>query len=241
MDRHIQRLLNRISLAFAVAGTLALFHVFFSTSVSCSYSGHNLHHHDTLTQTIAHSPFPRSSCDAASRPTLPPDRRFSRIQSSRSWRRGVAALSSLFLRLRTAHLLSNSSRILCVSSGAGHEVAALRESGVMDVTGVDLIDFPPLVSRADPHNLPFFDNVFDLGFSRGLSGALFPARFVGELERTVRNGGAVALVVERCGSEEEVASVKGLFRKSSLVEVSNITLSDSQMTLIVMRVNEMPP
>lgn len=83
--------------------------------------------------------------------------------------------------------------------------------------------------------------MFDLGFSRGLSGALFPVRFVGELERTVRKGGAVALVVERCGSEEEVASVKGLFRKSSLVEVSNITLSDSQMTLIVMRVNGLSP
>ncbi|KAJ0983441.1 hypothetical protein J5N97_011696 [Dioscorea zingiberensis] len=186
-------------------------------------------------------PIPRSSCDASLRPALSPARRFSRIQSSRSWRNRVAALSSLFLRLRTAHLLSNSSRILCVFSGAGHEVAALRQSGVIDVTGVDLIDFPPLVSRADPHNLPFFDNVFDLGFSSGLAGALFPARFVGELERTVRKGGAVALVVERCGSEDEVASVKGLFRKSNLVEVSNVTLSGSEMTLIVMRVNGVPP
>ncbi|KAJ0983386.1 hypothetical protein J5N97_011641 [Dioscorea zingiberensis] len=241
MDKHMQRLLNRISLVFAVAGTLALFHVFFSTSVSCSYPRHHPRLHDTLTLTLAHTPFPRSSCDAASRPALPPEHRFSRIQSSRSWRNRVAALSSLFLRLRTAHLLSNSSRILCVFSGAGHEVAALRQSGVIDVTGVDLIDFPPLVSRADPHNLPFFDNVFDLGFSSGLAGALFPARFVGELERTVRKGGAVALVVERCGSEDEVASVKGLFRKSNLVEVSNVTLSGSEMTLIVMRVNGVPP
>lgn len=77
---------------------------------------------------------------------------------------------------------------------------ALHVAGVGDVTGVDLVDFPPLVRRADPHNLPFFDDAFDLVLSddpAALTGALFPSRFAAAVERTVRPGGAIALAVDR--------------------------------------------
>ncbi|KAK8937074.1 hypothetical protein KSP39_PZI012747 [Platanthera zijinensis] len=87
------------------------------------------------------------------------------------------------------------SLLFCVSVGDGYEVVALQDSSVVDVTGVEVIDFPPLVKRADLHNLPFFDEVFDLGFSTGFDAALFPKRFVEEIERTVRRGGVTALAV----------------------------------------------
>ncbi|KAK8948468.1 hypothetical protein KSP39_PZI005006 [Platanthera zijinensis] len=77
----------------------------------------------------------------------------------------------------------------------GYEVVALQDSGVVDVTRVEVIDFPPLVKRADLHNLPFFDEVFDLGFNTGFDAALFPKRFVEEIERTVRRGSVTALAV----------------------------------------------
>jgi SAM-dependent methyltransferase len=137
--------------------------------------------------------------------------------------------------MRSLDLLSNSSHVLCVSAGAGHAVEALQDSGVIDVTGVDLIDYPPLVKRADPHNLPFFDDVFDLGFSDGLAGALYPIRFVTELERTVRRGGAVVLVVAR--KEAKVEEVVGLFKKSNLLEVRSVNLDGSDMNLIIMKNN----
>lgn len=112
---------------------------------------------------------------------------------------------------------------------------ALQNSGVTDVTGVDLIDYPPVVKRADPHNLPFFDDVFDLGFSDGLTGALYPVRFASELERTVRRGGAVVLVV--AGTVAKVEEVAGLFKRSNLLEVRSVNLDGSKMNLIIMKNN----
>lgn len=107
--------------------------------------------------------------------------------------------------------------------------------GVEDVTGVEVVESPPLVSRADPHNLPFFDGIFDLGFGAYLDLALFPARYVGQIERTVRRGGICVVTVEECGAEEVAAIVK-LFRKSRLVDAGNVVLAGERRTRIVMSV-----
>ncbi|XP_016459439.2 uncharacterized protein LOC107782998 [Nicotiana tabacum] len=107
--------------------------------------------------------------------------------------------------------------------------------GFRDVTGVELVDSPPLVSRADPHNLPFFDNAFDLGFSSYLDRALFPDRYVREMERAVRVGGACVVAVEECGGEE-VEEVVKLFRKCKVLGVRNVTMGGEKRTRIVMRV-----
>ncbi|XWS15266.1 hypothetical protein CRYUN_Cryun35bG0080600 [Craigia yunnanensis] len=77
----------------------------------------------------------------------------------------------------------------CVSAGAGHEVMALSKMGLEDVTGVELIESWPLVSRADPLDLPFFDGAFDVAFTGHLEEALYPTRYAGEMERTLRKGG----------------------------------------------------
>nr|CAD1832660.1 unnamed protein product [Ananas comosus var. bracteatus] len=200
----------------------------------------------SLERSKALTPFPRSSCDAASRSFVPLEKRSAKLRSSAAWRRHAASLSAaVFSPLRALRLLSNSSRVLCVSAGAGQSVAALRDSGVADVTGVDLLDFPPLVSRADPHNLPFFDGVFDLAFTPGLAGALFPTRFAAEMERTVRQGGAIVLALEWWPSslsppslsEALTEGIWALFRRSSILEVRNVTLVGSETTLIIMRNN----
>ncbi|CAA7409046.1 unnamed protein product [Spirodela intermedia] len=233
MEGHVQELLNRITLISAAVATICLFYVFSASSSSCRQL--DSRHHEALAMTVARSPFPRSSCEAASRRPLPPEKRWKKLQSTREWRRRVDAFGALFRSVRGLGLLGNASRVLCVSAGAGHEVAALRESGVADVTGIDIVDVPPLVRRSDPHNLPFFDGVFDLGFSAGLDGALFPARFVAELERTVRKGGAIVLAFRRCSSEAEVDEVRGLFKRSALIHLSNATLVGSESTIITMR------
>lgn len=112
---------------------------------------------------------------------------------------------------------------------------ALNNMGVSDVTGVELVDSLPLVRKADPNNLPFFDGVFDLAFSARLVEALFPLRFAGEMERTVRRGGVCVIVVEECGNEE-VSDIVGLFRKSKFVGAKNVTLIGMKMTRIIMSV-----
>ena len=111
---------------------------------------------------------------------------------------------------------------------------SLKEIGIHEVTGVELVDSPPLVSRSDPHNLPFFDGVFNLGFSAHLDLALFPSRYVRELERTVRVGGTCVVCVEECGNGE-VKEVMKLFTKSEFSESRNVTLMGSKVTMIITR------
>ncbi|KAL3574542.1 hypothetical protein D5086_025155 [Populus alba] len=111
---------------------------------------------------------------------------------------------------------------------------ALNNMGVSDVTGVEIVDSLSLVKRADPNNLPFFDGVFDLAFSAHLEEALFPLRIVGEMERTVRNGGVCVVAVKECGGEE-VDAIARLFRKSMFVGAENVTLIGMRMTRIIMR------
>lgn len=110
---------------------------------------------------------------------------------------------------------------------------AMNELGVGDVTGVELVGSPPLVSRADPHNLPFFDGIFDVGLGVYLDRALFPDRYVGEIERTVRRGGFCVVAVEECGPRE-VEKVLRLFKKSRFVRAKNVTLAGEFRTGIIM-------
>lgn len=195
MDWHVRRLLNRVSIALAAVATAALLHLFRHHSSSSCFSGSPAY------SSLSLAPFPRTSCDAASRRVVDPDLRLAKLRSSPRWRRHNAALSaSVLTSLVSLRILGGSSRVLCLAAGAGQAVDALHVAGVGDVTGVDLVDFPPLVRRADPHNLPFFDDAFDLVLSddpAALTGALFPSRFAAEIERAVRPGGAIALAVDR--------------------------------------------
>ncbi|TYJ95942.1 Methyltransferase type 11 [Cucumis melo var. makuwa] len=146
-----------------------------------------------------HHKFPKSCCDSTPRELVSIDK-------------------------KNKCLLHNHTKVICVSTGAGHEVMALSHMGVHDVTGVELIDSPPLVSRADPHNLPFFDHVFDLAFTAHLAEALFPSRFVSEMERDVRPNGVCVIVVKECG-DYKVKEIVGLFMKSRFVNSINVTLT----------------
>lgn len=109
---------------------------------------------------------------------------------------------------------------------------ALNNLGVSDVTGVELIESLPLVTKADPHNLPFFNGSFDFAFSARFDEALFPLRFVSEMERTVN--GVCVIAVEECG-DVEVMEIAGLFRNSDFVKAFNVSLIGSRWTSIVMK------
>ncbi|KAF5807060.1 hypothetical protein HanRHA438_Chr05g0238351 [Helianthus annuus] len=79
---------------------------------------------------------------------------------------------------------------------------ALKQIGLGDVVAVELFDSPPL--------------------------ALFPARYVRELERVVRVGSVVVVCVEECG-ESGVREVLRLFGWSEVVWVGNLTIVGSKM------------
>ncbi|XXG50635.1 hypothetical protein AAC387_Pa02g4606 [Persea americana] len=225
MDRHIRVFLRRVSCIFLSIGTLTLFLLFAQPPSYC------------LRRAL--TPFPKSSCESnLRRLPLPP----SKLHTSRPWLARQRSYSTFFrssLLNRRPDLLSTSSKVLCVSAGAGHQILALYSLGVGEVTGVEIVDSPPLVQRADPHNLPFFDGIFDLAFSAHLQEAMFPDRYAREMERTVRKGGACVVVVDRMmgGREEEMMRrIRGMFRRSRFAGAWNVTLLGTEMTQIVMRV-----
>ncbi|KAK4347915.1 hypothetical protein RND71_034254 [Anisodus tanguticus] len=225
METHIQKFLNKLSFTSITIATLTLLLlVYLKTPLTCINPNPKPHHK-----------FPKSTCNITHRTHTTINKHNRRIWSTKAWTRTVHSFTLQFQSLQAQNLFSNNSRILIVSAGAGHSVMALNNMGVKYVSGVEVVESPPLVSRADPHNLPFFNKVFDFGLSPYLERALFPARYVGEMERTVRDGGACVVAVEACGGED-VEEVVKLFKKSKLLEVKNVTLGGERRTNIVMQV-----
>ncbi|CAA0831070.1 S-adenosyl-L-methionine-dependent methyltransferases superfamily protein [Striga hermonthica] len=115
--------------------------------------------------------------------------------TTRDWDRKVAVFSAFFDSLKRRSLLANASKSLCIGARVGQEVAALKRVGVSDSVGIDLVPYPPLVLKGDFHRQPFADGTFDFEFSNVFDHALYPRRFIGEIERTLRPGGICVLHV----------------------------------------------
>ncbi|GMI82984.1 hypothetical protein like AT2G16030 [Hibiscus trionum] len=228
MERNIQSSLNKVSfvsITIATLITVSLFLQIPKTGIPSTPS--------TTTQK-PRLRFPNSTCDSTPRRYLPLSKKNARLWSSKSWMTQVSSFTQFFTQLHQMGLLNKHSKVLCVSAGAGHEVMALSKMGLEGAIGVEVIESLPLVSRANPHNLPFFDGAFDVAFSGHLMEALYPMRYAGEMERTVRKGGLCVVVVDEC-DEEEVKEIVKLFRQSRLISSSNVTLNARRVTRIIMR------
>ncbi|KAG9454327.1 hypothetical protein H6P81_007231 [Aristolochia fimbriata] len=228
--RSLKSVFNRISLASITLATFIFFLLYNYPQRPCfSYLAAQL-------QSAPLPRYPKTSCEANRRDVLSPEKRSKKLFSSKDSKKRISALRDFFKPVSDLGLVGNSSRVLCVSAAAGHEVVAFLEMGVGDVTGVEVVDTPPIVSRADPHNLPYFDGIFDLAYTAHIAEAMFPDRFASEMERTVRPGGAIVLALEGSWSEREVKQFnEGLFEKSRIVEARNVTLTGSEVTMIILR------
>lgn len=153
-----------------------------------------------------------------------------RVWATRDWGRKVAVFSRFFIELRESGFLSNTSRALCIGARMGQEVDALRAIGVADSIGMDLVASEPLVIQGDFHSQPFQDHSFDFEFSNVFDHALYPDRFVREIERTLRPGGVCVLHValtrraDRYSANDlyAVEGVTALFMDSDLVRVRKV-------------------
>lgn len=107
---------------------------------------------------------------------------------------------------------------------------ALKRVGVSDSIGIDLVPFPPLVVQGDFHHQPFDDETFDFEFSNVFDHALYPYKFVAEIERTLKRGGICVLHVAVSRRSDKYSAndldsfepVVELFRKSELVYVRKV-------------------
>ncbi|KAJ0106537.1 hypothetical protein Patl1_18207 [Pistacia atlantica] len=150
----------------------------------------------------------------------------SSIWTTRDWDRKVRVFANFFQSLKQRNLLSNDSKALSIGARVGQEVAALKQVGVYDAVGIDLVPYPPLVVKGDFHAQPFENGTFDFEFSNVFDHALYPWKFVGEIERTLKAGGICVLHVaisRRADkySANDLYSLKPLielFKRSELVD-----------------------
>ncbi|KAM6589488.1 hypothetical protein CsatA_012093 [Cannabis sativa] len=140
------------------------------------------------------------------------------IWTTRDWERKIKVFSQFFDQLKRQNLLSNDSKALCIGARVGQEVEALRRIGVSDSVGIDLVPYPPLVVKGDFHNQPFRNGTFDFEFSNVFDHALFPEKFVAEIERTLRPGGVCALHVS-ISKRADKYSANDLYSSEPLVKL----------------------
>ncbi|OMO81511.1 Methyltransferase type 11 [Corchorus olitorius] len=153
-----------------------------------------------------------------------------KIWTTRDWDRKIQVFSKFFDELKRENLLSNSSKALSIGARVGQEVEALKRVGVSDSIGIDLVPCPPLVLQGDFHNQPFDNETFDFEFSNVFDHALYPHKFVSEVERTLKPNGVCVLHVALSRradkySANDLYSVKPLvklFQRSELVRVRKV-------------------
>ncbi|XP_068325701.1 uncharacterized protein [Pyrus communis] len=156
--------------------------------------------------------------------------RLRQLWTTRDWDRKIQVFSQVFQQMKRQNLLTDNCKALCIGARVGQEVEALKRVGVSDSVGIDLVPFPPLVVKGDFHNQPFGDDTFDFEFSNVFDHALYPRKFVSEIERTLRPGGVCVLHVAISRrtdkySANDLYSVKPLvamFRRSKLVHVKEV-------------------
>ncbi|OMP02926.1 Methyltransferase type 11 [Corchorus capsularis] len=153
-----------------------------------------------------------------------------KIWTTRDWDRKVRVFATFFHNLKQRNLLFNHSKALSIGARVGQEVAAMKLVGVSDSLGMDLVPYPPLVVKGDFHAQPFQNHTFDFEFSNVFDHALYPSKFVGEIQRTLRPGGVCVLHVALSRradkySANDLYSVEplvDLFKDSDLVEVRKV-------------------
>ncbi|MCD9645303.1 hypothetical protein HAX54_034139 [Datura stramonium] len=153
-----------------------------------------------------------------------------KIWTTRDWDRKIQVFSKFFGELKNRKLISDSSKVLCIGARMGQEVEALKRVGVPDSVGMDLVPYPPLVVKGDFHNQPFDDETFDLEFSNVFDHALYPEKFVSEIERTLKPGGVCVLHVALSRRADKysandlysVEPLKKLFMRSELVHTRTV-------------------
>ncbi|XVF11622.1 hypothetical protein REPUB_Repub08aG0043000 [Reevesia pubescens] len=153
-----------------------------------------------------------------------------KIWTTRDWDRKVRVFIHFFESLKQRNLIFSDSKALSIGARVGQEVAAMKLVGVLDAVGIDLVPYPPLVMKGDFHAQPFENQTFDFEFSNVFDHALYPGKFVGEIERTLKPGGICVLHVALSRradkySANDLYSVEPLvelFKESELVEVRKV-------------------
>ena len=120
-----------------------------------------------------------------SQKTLDPEKRDKWLNEE--WDSKIAGFKNEFLKFN--QFLSKEKNCLCLGARTGQEVVALKEMGVENVIGIDIVPHEPFVRQGDIHDLEFDDNTFDFVYTNIIDHALHPKKMISEVERVLKNDG----------------------------------------------------
>ena len=116
------------------------------------------------------------------------------------WQSKVTGFKSEFSKF--GNIIGEETKALCIGARTGQEVAALKEMGVKEAIGVDIVPCEPNVIEGDMHCLGFEDDSFDFVYMNVLDHSINPETAMIEAERVLKVGGYLFLQC-RMGEEQD--------------------------------------
>lgn len=117
------------------------------------------------------------------------------------WRQKIDGFKLEFSKLKS--YLTRDKKCLCIGARTGQEVVALKELGVEDVIGIDIVEHLPHVVKGDMHNLSFEDNSIDFVYTNILDHSIMPEKLFEEVERVLKNNGLFFLQIQ-FGTDQDI-------------------------------------
>ena len=100
-------------------------------------------------------------------------------------------------------ILNSDTKALCLGARTGQEVVALKELGVEDSIGIDIVPQEPNVILGDIHNLEFEDDSFDFVYTNILDHSIDPRKMLNEAERVLKPTGLLFVQIQLGINQDE--------------------------------------
>lgn len=160
--------------------------------------------------------------------TLDPTRRKKWL--GEEWQLKIDGFKSEFNKLKD--FLTSEKKCLCLGARTGQEVVALKEMGIDEVIGIDIVPHEPLVIKGDIHDLEFDDNSFDFIYTNIIDHSINPQKMISEIERVLKPNGIFYLQIQLGINQDEY----------TVFEINNpiydiVTLFDQSFCLYVKPIN----
>lgn len=128
--------------------------------------------------------------------------------------------------------LKEDKKCLCLGARTGQEVVALKQLGVKNVTGIDIVPCEPHVIKGDIHSLDFDDNTFDFVYTNIIDHSIDPKKMISEIERVLKVEGVFFLQIQLGLNQDEYTVFE---IKDPIYDV--VTLFDKSFCLGIRPVN----
>ena len=118
-------------------------------------------------------------------------------------------MNMLINALTAVEKIHQDSKILIIGPRTENDIFILRGLGYMNLYGLDLISYSPLVKLGDMHNIPFCENTFDAvlcGWT--ISYSSNPLLAATEMIRVLKNGGLIAIGLEHVVFENQISKLR---------------------------------